>query len=48
MGLYNGISNQGGKIIYKFKRKEYQIDKKKKGKQASGQMGKFKLTSIWL
>jgi hypothetical protein len=48
MGLYNGISNQGGKIIYKFKRKEYQIDKEKKGKQASGQMGKFKLTSIWL
>jgi hypothetical protein len=36
MGRYNGISNQGGKIIYKFKRKEYQIDKKKKKKREAG------------
>jgi hypothetical protein len=36
MGLYNGIINQGGKIIYKFKRKEYQTGKKKK--KGSGQV----------
>lgn len=40
MGLYNGIINQGGKIIYKFKRKEYQTDKKKK-KKGSRQVDKW-------